>query len=337
MKGNANRLRRRLKRIGLSDPAIAAAWPEWWSEDAESSASAQAELRFSLSRKLGLDPRSLLEEDEEPRFIWREEARFKHLSEEGRGELAAIVSFGTALGRYLVAATPPPPAVPAWDAAALREAILRKSPFVSLGDLLTVCWGFGMPVVHLRVFPCDRKRMAAMVVRAGERAAIMLARDSKFPSYLAFYLAHELGHVSLGHLSANPVVVDFGDHNLLSPGEDAEEIAADRFALEVLTGFPSPAVFPKTAYNAKELARVSLEAGTELRIEPGTLALCFGYSTGDWPTANAAIRRIHPQRQAVWAEINHLALHELSLDQLPEEASLYVRAVLRGAATKWTP
>ena len=109
------------------------------------------DLVFSLSRKLGLDPRSLLEEDEEPRFIWREEARFKHLSEEGRGELAAIVSFGTALGRYLVAATPPPPAVPAWDAAALREAMLRKSPFVSLGDLLTVCWGFlggSTTVVH---------------------------------------------------------------------------------------------------------------------------------------------------------------------------------------------
>lgn len=334
MKGNTSRLRKRLKKIGLSDPAITAAWPEWWSEEAESSPSAQAELRFSLSRKLGLDPRSLLEDDGQPRFIWREEARFKHLSGEGKGELAAIASFGTALGRYLVAATGPPPAGPGWDPAALRGAVLRKSPFVGLGDLLAVCWGFGIPVVHLRVFPCERKRMAAMVVRVGERAAIMLAKDSKYPPHLAFYLAHELGHVSLGHLSANPVVVDFSDYDLLLPGEDAEENAADRFALEVLTGFPAPAVLPKTAYNAKELARVSSEAGKELAIEPGTLALCFGYSTGDWATANAAIRRIYPRRQPIWAEINDLALHQLSLDRLPDDAGLYVRAVLRGAAIK---
>ncbi len=79
----------------------------------------------------------------------------------------------------------------------------------------------------------------------------MLARDSEFPSYLAFYLAHELGHVSLGHLSANPVVVDFGDHNLLSPGEDAEEIAADRFALEVLDGFPFACCVPEDGVQRK--------------------------------------------------------------------------------------
>src|SRR5580692_4821133 len=34
---NAINVRRRLRRLGLSDLAIDAAWPEWWSEDAESS------------------------------------------------------------------------------------------------------------------------------------------------------------------------------------------------------------------------------------------------------------------------------------------------------------
>lgn len=298
------------------------------------SPSAQVELRFSLSRKLGLDPHSLLEDNEQPRFIWRDEARFKHLSGERQGELSAIASFGTALGRYLVAATNPPSVTPDWGSSALRTAILRTSPFVGLGDLLAVCWAFGIPVVHLRVFPCERKRMAAMVVRVEQQAAIMLARDSKYPPYLAFYIAHELGHISLGHLSSNPIVVDLGDSGPLLPGDDAEEVAADRFALEVLTGLPAPAFLPKKGYNAKELARVSVEVSKELAIEPGTLALCFGYSTGDWATANAAIRRIYSQMQPIWTQINGLALRQLSLDQLPDDASVYVRAVLREASTK---
>ena len=43
-----------LQQLGLSDAAINAAWPEWWSEAAEPSPSASLDLRFSLARKLGL-------------------------------------------------------------------------------------------------------------------------------------------------------------------------------------------------------------------------------------------------------------------------------------------
>ena len=65
-------LKRRLQDVGLSGPAINAAWPRWWSEAAEASSSARAELRFSLARKLGLDPSSLLDESAEPRFVCSE-------------------------------------------------------------------------------------------------------------------------------------------------------------------------------------------------------------------------------------------------------------------------
>src|SRR4051794_15887231 len=66
---SAGDLRLRLRRLGLSDDAISAAWPQWWSADAEASPSARAELRFGIARRLGLDPRSLLGEQDEPRFL----------------------------------------------------------------------------------------------------------------------------------------------------------------------------------------------------------------------------------------------------------------------------
>lgn len=332
LKESATRLKRRLRDVGLSDPAIKAAWPVWWSDEADVSASAQSELRFSLARKLGLDPHSLLEDNEQPRFIWRDEARFKHISGEAQLELAAITSFGTALGRYLVAATSAPTAAIEWSPATLRSAILRKRPFVGLEDLLALCWAFAIPVVHLRVFPCERKRMSAMAVRVQDRSAIMLAKDSQYPPHIAFYLAHELGHIGLGHLTLQPIVVDLGDADPPSPGGDPDEAAADEFALELLTGSPRPTVLPASGYNSKELARVSVEVSSELAIEPGTLALCFGHSTRDWATTNAALKRIYSVSQPVWVQINKLALNQLALDQLPDDAGSYLRVVLGEAS-----
>jgi hypothetical protein len=277
-----------------------------------------------------LDPRSLLEDSEAPRFVWHDNARFKHLAGETNLQRFAIESFGSALGRYLVSATEArPPIDHGVSAAGLRGVILKEQPFVRLLDLLSACWSVNIPVIHLRIFPCLQKRMSAMSVRVGERSAIMLAKDSMYPPHVAFYLAHELAHVSLGHLSKEPIVVDLDLSTLAAQDEDPEEIAADRFALELLTGEAEPKVLPAARrYNSSQLARAALEAAPTLKIEPGTLALCFGYSTGDWATANSAIQQIYPDPKPVWAEVNKVAASQLDFRLIPDDAQSYVRAVM---------
>ncbi len=329
---NASRFRQRLKGFGFTDPAIDAAWPTWWSDEADSSFSAQTELRFSIARKLGLEPRSLLEDEGEPRFIWRDEARFKRLSGESEVERAGITSFGMAVGHLLIAATAMPAALPGANAAGLRDLILRHQEYVRLADLLSLCWSVGIPVVHLRVFPWHRKRMAAMTLRQGDRHAMLLAKDSMYPAHIAFYIGHELGHAVLGHLKPGNVVVDLEDDELTSDEDDPEEAAADRFALEILTGGPTPKVLPSTdsKISARSLADAALSASKELHIEAGTLALCFGYSTGKWPLANAAMRYIYSAPKPVWREINRIALRELSPDTIPADALPFLRAVMGG-------
>lgn len=217
MMENSGRFRQRLKNFGFTNPAIDAAWPAWWSDEADSSVSAQTELRFSIARKLGLEPRSLLNDAEQPRFIWRDEARFKRLSGESEVERAGITSFGMAIGRLLLAASTPPAASPPADASQLRELILRHQQYVRLSDLLSFCWAVSIPVIHLRVFPWPRKRMAAMTLRHGDRHAVLLAKDSMYPAHVAFYLAHELGHAALGHLQPGHLVVDLEDDKLATP------------------------------------------------------------------------------------------------------------------------
>lgn len=327
MRENANRLRQRLRNIGLSDSAIVAAWPIWWSDAADASVSAQTELRFSLARKLGLDPHSLLEDDQEPNFIWQEEARFKHLRDEGAQERAAITSFGTALGKYLLEATTATPPPSGLSSARLRQAIVAHQPYVRLVDLLSASWSLGIPLIHLRIFPCTRKRMSAMTVCVSGRSAIMIGKDSRYPPHIAFYIAHELGHIALGHLSQAPMVVDLERDELNH--DDQEEIDADRFALELLTGLSRPTVLPQNrTYSARELARTALDAATDLRVEPGTLALCFGFSTNDWATANAAMPFIYQIAKPVWSEINKVALDQLHFGSIPEDARSYLKAVV---------
>ncbi len=333
MTNEARSVRQRLKQIGLSDAAIDAAWPEWWSDSAEPSPSARLDLRFSLARKLGLDARSLVDDEGVPRFIWRDEARFKNLSGESDSERAAIASFGRAFGSVLSGAARVGQVALSADAIRIRNSILHSRPFVGLLDLLVLCWTAGIPVVHLRIFPLARKRMAAMTVRVGDRSVILLGKDSMYPAQIAFYLAHEIAHIALGHLSRETAIVDLEAAQLAIGGEDDEENEADRFALELLTGRADPRVLPVPGpYNAPALADAVLRSAGALQIEPGTLALCFGYSTGNWPVVNSAMQFIYASAKPVWIEVNKIALRELTVGQIPADTLPYLNSVLGGVA-----
>jgi hypothetical protein len=289
-------------------------------------------LRFGVARRLGLDPHSLLEDRDAPRFLWRDEARFKHLSGESDDERAGITSFGRAIASILLGASPPPVGELAGAAArTLREEVLASGrPFVTLVDLLSLSWALSVPVVHLRVFPWPQKRMAAMAVMVGARSTVLLGKDSSYPATLAFYVAHELGHIALRHVAADRQIVDLEGEVLAGDGEDEEEREADAFALELLTGSPDPVVLPTGSGRAhgRAVAHAAVESAQGLGIDPGTLALCFGHSTGDWRTANAALGHIYRDPQPVWAYVNAIARQQLELDDIPVDASDYLDAVL---------
>jgi Zn-dependent peptidase ImmA (M78 family) len=325
-------LRKRLTAsTGLDKSAIEAAWPDWWTDEAESSVSAQAELRFSLARKLGLDPTSLLNE-EEPRWLWDDSAKFKGFRGDNDRDKPAINSFGSSIGRLLLQATPEGQGLVGQTAKSIRDAILKNTHSVQLLDLISLLWGVGIPVIHLRVYPLSAKRMCAMAVRVGGRYAILLARDSSHPSPTAFHLAHEIGHIVLGHLSESGSIVDMEDPGSASGEKDDEEFAADAFALELLTGKPVLQVLPvANSYTAAALAQSARQAANFAHIEPGVLVLCFGYSTGRWDIANKALQDIYPEPMPVWQSINHVAERQLRWPELTEDSLCYMRAILGGA------
>jgi len=319
-------IRNALLSAGLSDQAVDAAWPSWWTQDLEGDRSGEAELRFELSRKLGLSPRSLMGERVE--FVWDDEAFFKNLSAEDEKHRAALTSFGMTIGRHLLRATEAERGVAGLSATALRSAILSSNRFVDLNSLIAACWGLGVPVAHLRLVPLLRKSMHAMVIGAEERQAILLARDAKYKAQAAFTLAHEIGHAALGHLGGAPAIVDMEDPAKLVGG-DKEETEADKFALELLTGNPEPDIrIEARRFTGAALAKAVREVGPEHRIDPGTLALCVAHTRDAWPTAMAALKLLYPNQPPSWEHVNLVADSQLRWDLLSDSSSSWVREVM---------
>lgn len=315
-----------LRRAGISKAAINAAWPSWWDGALAASPSGRAELRFALARRLGLRSQPLLGERVE--FIWNDEARFKHLTAEDEAARAAMTSFGMAIGKSLLQSVAEGPAMGAIDAARLREALLASRPFADLGGLVSTCWALGIPVIHLRVFPLDAKRMHAMVVHSNGRFAILLGHEARFPAQLAFTLAHELAHIMLGHLAGAPALVDLEDPATAAE-RDGQELEADGYALTVLTGSSDPTIETNIDdYNAPTLAQAVRRVAPVYRIDPGTLALCLAYRRQSWPVAMAALNMLYPDIGPLWQEVNGVAARQIGWDALTDDASDYLRSVM---------
>lgn len=334
MADSAAKFRKRLTRSGLTESAIAAAWPEWWSDSADASPSAQAELRFTIARKLGLDPRSLAEE-ESPRFIWDDSVKYKNFTGNAERERPAISSFGMAVARLLLTSAGDQVSLAGMGASDLRTKLLSagNQPFITLQDLLAVLWGVNIPVIHLRVYPLAAKRMCAMSVRLGDRYAILLARDASYPASTAFHLAHEIGHIALGHVPNGSALVDMTDQSEPAGARDQEESEADQYALELLTGYPDPSIEVRgSGKNSRELANQALALGTSMRIEPGVLALCYGHATGNWDTATKALSRIYQRPADVWKFVNSIAMKQINWHVMADETASFVSALLGGEA-----
>ena len=319
-------LRRELQQAGIATSAINAVWPQWWSEEAAGSVSATAELTYTVARRLGLSPRALF--DGSAQFLWRDETKFKKLDAKSSGELAALASFGIAVGRAALAGTDPVEVDLERDAVSLRQIFLDQGHLVDARQLSDFCWAVGIPILQLRIFPLGKKRMHAMTVQVNGRYAILLAHEHKYSATVAYLIAHELGHILLNHLVGSDALLE-GEDPLTANGRDAEEEAADRFALELLTGSADPQVSAdKKEYTASTLANTVISSGPPLGIDPGVLALCLGHSTGQWAQSMGALKILQPAEVDVGKQINRLAVNQIGWDSLSYANQEYLEIVM---------
>ena len=172
-----------------------------------------------------------------------------------------------------------------------------------------------------------------MAVRIGARHAILVARESGPPAQYMFHVAHELGHIALGHLANTTAIIDADPADPANDTaeliDDEEESSADRFAQVLLTGNESFRVdrqMNATRGNATELAKIAVASGQQLGVDPGHIVLTFADTTGEWALAMAAIQLIPDQDKKPAHLVNEVLWSQLS-SNLDEQSRAFLRAV----------
>ncbi len=320
----------RLRRAGFDRPHVESSFPSWWTPAAARESSALLELKMILARRLGIDLLSLLQDDGVPRPAIAGILKYKVRKGTSSETLAPATATTLAIARIVVAASRhlPIPAI-SKDPQEVRSAIFdRGARWISFKALLRSCWAIGVPVIPAPDLPGDRK-MDATVVFLEDRPVVLLTKNQSASAWQLFFLAHELGHVALDHVTLTQSLVDeelFGDQR--SHAEtDGEEIAADRWAKILLSGRDDLVLGVEGTLTANGLARAAQERATKLGTDAGHLILLFAFQTNGWAVANAALGVLEPKPEAL-APARAAALENLNRDALSEDSGEFLNSLL---------
>jgi transcriptional regulator with XRE-family HTH domain len=128
-----------------------------------------------------------------------------------------------AAGAYEVQPKPLPS-----DPQVLRRQIGAAEGSIPLETLVDWAWQMGILVIPA---PGMKEIFAGAAWHVGDHPVAVLSSYQSSPAFWLFDLAHELGHLALGHPGSDGVV------DVDKPGEpinDSHEVAADQFALDLL-------------------------------------------------------------------------------------------------------
>jgi len=238
-------LRERLKQRGFDWPFVRSfVLPEWWEDEMADVEANRALAEAYIAQQLGFRVEELRSRHTPLTLPPLAEVRFKRTKNQVDDKVRASAIVALRAAKVVVRSVSgrvPPFSEKYQDAREIRDAILRRSEYVDLESLLAFCWESGIAVIQLAHTPAGSKRFDGMAAIVEGRPVIVLASGRDGAPWLAFYVAHELGHVMLRHVRSDtgPLV----DGTLASAtGAGTHERDADRFACEVLTGAPKPTI-----------------------------------------------------------------------------------------------
>jgi len=219
-----------------------------------------------------------------------------------------------------------PPFSAGRTAAEIRKAVRVDGRPVTLGRLLDYCWGAGVVVIGVSSLPKNSAKFDGVAMFAGGHPVIILASGKDGPAWLAFDLAHELGHLMRGHVRPGDKLLV--DARLTDNVTDDGELEADEFALELLTGSPAGVEFKRDAIKANEIGPAAADYVLRERpdLDPGMVVLSYCKSTSYWGVAKGGLESLGAARGGHVMVAQRLA-SRLSVDLLTESESRFLAAV----------
>ncbi len=321
-------LAQRLSEKGFSWPFVkSCVLPEWWDDKMADVEANRALAEVYIAKHLGFGMEELQDRARPlspPRMAGVRFKRYKNEADvDDKARASAVVALSMA-SSLVWAISSGLPQLQRRSAREVRDAILRESRYVDLDTLLAFCWGAGIPVLRLDRTP--GKRFDGMAAFADGRPVIVLASCRDSPPWLAFYVAHELGHIMLGHVRADTGA--WLDVKIDSDVHSQDERNADRFACEVLSGFAEPKI-KDLRLKAHPLALTAARSGPEQGVDPGAFALIYARSNNRWAVAQDALKYLGLGTGGRARIAEHMAEH-LSDSELPESEERFLSALTSG-------
>lgn len=116
------------------------------------------------------------------------------------------------------------------DAAVVRNQMVDAAGQLTLESMVEWMWDHGIPVIPLH----GKGGFCAAVLAVDGGPTVIVKETRDHVAYWMFDIAHELGHIALGHVHDNGLI----DVDALSPAgdasDDAQEDAANEYALALL-------------------------------------------------------------------------------------------------------
>lgn len=286
-------LRQAATSAGLKWSVVEPWFPDWYEEALEHEAGL-VELEGFVSRHLGVRPlpSGSFERSALP------EACFKTMRGTSAEEVTTARGFVTAVARLVSSATTTP-----WQGLANEPNTIRQNAlklcsgghWVDFAALLEASWVSGVPVLYLPQPPVTGRKMDGMVTFVAGHPVVVLCKKQDLAEWMVFILAHELGHIALGHLGGaeGEAIVDetVGDEDVT----DTQEQEANRFASAILVPDGVPLKLEGAWPKAEKLAQDAIQFGRAHQVSPGHAVLSAARHTKGgnlYPLANKTLALI---------------------------------------------
>lgn len=324
------RLYQKLQTVGYGKNYIHSLLPDWWEDEIAETPAGFQQASLMLGRLFSVQPETLWTKEAQPALVTPDGRKFKQRADTQSHELDVACALALSAARLALKAFKPmyhggfhP------DSAELRQRLLADKPWIGFQDLLAYCLEIGIPVIFLNHFPRKAKKMAGVSFEHAGRPVIVLTQNKPY-GYLLFDLAHELGHVTLGHTKGGAWVIDT---KIDADAEDEEEQAANRFALELITGNPDCKIVPTGRHlYPQQLAGAAVRYGKEHRIEPLHIALNYGHTQEQWAIATQAVKLIGQGKSTEQQVLVQALLDSLDLDAMQEDDLAALKQLMGEAA-----
>lgn len=297
--------------------------PSWWEDSIATTPGGMREAAGYICAHLGYSLSSLLDEKQELAFAHTGAVKYKKAKGVAEDQVALATHYALGVARAVAAAMADLPATgTVLEPKEWRKTLLALSdqPWVCLRHILKAAWELGIPVIHLKNLPEGVKKPDALTTMVGERPVIVVLNARKSPSWIAFIVAHELGHIHHKHLKPGQTLVD---EKIDKTSDEKDESEANDFAVRLLTGFSDLGLNSTRSMGISQLAKAATTFGQKYRIAPGVAALNYGFTTGMWPVANGAVSLLEKEDDASECLKQSMEEH-LDLDALSEDSREWI-------------